>query len=220
MDVTTLEVNGLIEEELLQCERSAYIGASREIDSYYEYLKRNYPAKKWYQVQKTMLERPIGFTFRVWRESRLVLYIKLLMQAGIYRHVSDLVNRNATIFRERKAKARGENDKFRYTTPFKEVELGDSIQTIFIMLVTCLALCSCVMVFEHIKFSVGKKISKIRNTDLSSEISEFVLDLNISQEIWIVYSTFVWFATFHFNGWKLSSGKHQMYVNYAKSVVV
>lgn len=153
MNVTIPQVNELIEEEILQCDRSAYIGASREIDSYYNYLRRHYPTKKWYRVEKTILERPIGFAFKGWRESRMVLCIKLFLEAGIYRHLSDLVNRNTTFLRERTAKERGENEKFVYTTDFKAVQIGDSIQTVFIMLVTCLAGCFCVAVFEFVKYN-------------------------------------------------------------------
>lgn len=43
--ITPSEVNNLVEEEVLQCDKSAYIGAKREIDSYYEYLNRHYPTK-------------------------------------------------------------------------------------------------------------------------------------------------------------------------------
>ncbi|OXA47468.1 hypothetical protein Fcan01_18049 [Folsomia candida] len=72
-------------------------------------------------------------------EGLIHVYIKLFLEAGIYRHVTHLVNRNATPARERNSKMKGKYEKFWYTTPFKAVQLGDSIQTVFILLLTCLA---------------------------------------------------------------------------------
>lgn len=142
----------MIEEEILQCERSAYGGPSGEVNTYYEHLKRNYPAKKWYRGEKTIFTRQVGFIFRVWRESRMLQYFRLFMSSGIYNHVSNQVSLNDTVLRERELKS-GENWKLRYeTSSFQVVKLGGSIQTVFILLVTCLAACFSFLVFEYVKY--------------------------------------------------------------------
>lgn len=111
--VSTNEVNRIIEEEILQCDRSAYFGQSSETDTYLEYLKRNYPAKKWYRGEKTIFERQVGFAFTVWRESRMVRYFNLFMDSGIYNRISNLITLDATLHREREAKL-GQIGKHRY----------------------------------------------------------------------------------------------------------
>ncbi|XP_035713914.1 uncharacterized protein LOC110857739 [Folsomia candida] len=151
-NVTTNEVNRLIEEEILQCERSAYIGPSSEVNAYYDYLTRNYPTKSWYRGEKTIFESLVGFTLRVGRESRMVRYFKMFLDAGIYSQVANQVALDATLLRERKAKF-GNYEKFRYATSFQAVRLGDSIQTTFILLTTCLAVCFCGVVVEYASYN-------------------------------------------------------------------
>lgn len=143
----------MVEEEILKCHRSAYIGPSREVDVYYEYLKRHFPTKKWYRGGKTIFERRFGFMFTVWRESRMVRYFKLFVDSGIYNRVSNQVALNANILREREANL-GKSEKFRYAEmSFKVVQLGDSIQTVFILLAICLGVSCCVVVFECGKYN-------------------------------------------------------------------
>lgn len=144
-------VNGIIEEELLQCERSAYAGLSSEVDPCYDYLRKNYPTKKWYRGEKTIFEVPAGIILLVGRESRVLQYLKLFLSSGIYNQVSDQFTKNETLGRETEAKLE-KHEKFRHAaTSFRVVSLGDSIQTIFILLVACLAACFCLAVIEYVK---------------------------------------------------------------------
>lgn len=148
-----VDINGVIEEEILQCDRSAHIGPSSEVGIYYDYLSRNYPTKKWYRGEKTVFEMPAGFTFQVGKESKMVFYFKLFLQSGIYIRVSNQVKQNATLLKEREAKKRNKDqvmDQFQYVTA---IRLEDNVQTIFILLVICLGLCVCIAVVEYVKYN-------------------------------------------------------------------
>lgn len=134
----------------MQCDRSAYGGPTDEVKPYYEYLKRNYPTKKWYSGEKTIFQKPVAFVLLVWRESRMLQYFKLFLSSGIYHQVTRQVSLNATVFRGREDKVRKKGG-FRYGTSFREVGLDDSIQTIFILLLTCLAGSFCLFSIEYIK---------------------------------------------------------------------
>lgn len=116
-------------------------------------MKRNYPAKKWYSGKKTIFESPVGFILLVWRESRMLQYLKTFLSSGIYSHMSDQLIINATILREREAKLK-KREKLPYAaTSFQVVKLGDSIQTVFILLVTCLAVCLCWFIIEYTEYN-------------------------------------------------------------------
>ncbi|OXA44262.1 hypothetical protein Fcan01_20938 [Folsomia candida] len=112
-NVTAKGVNGIIEEELLKCDKSAYMAPSSEVDTYFEYLKRNYPTKS---------------------------------DSGIYNRELNRVRANATLSRKIEVKL----TKFRYATEVKAVQLGDSIQTIFILHGICLAVSLCLAVLEYL----------------------------------------------------------------------
>lgn len=81
----------------------------------------------------------------------MVRNFKMLMDSGIYTRVSKQVVRNATLLREREAKWE-KDSKFRDDTFFKAVRIGDSVQTVFILLGICLGMCSGLAVFEHVKY--------------------------------------------------------------------
>lgn len=136
----------------MQCDRSAYTGPSSEVDSYYVYLKRNYPTKKWYRGRKTVFERPVGFNFYVRRESRMVKYFKLFFDSGIYSPVSNRIGLNAALLREREGK---DENKFWYSRFATAIRLGDSIQTIFILLAICVLSCVALFVVERGKYNIS-----------------------------------------------------------------
>lgn len=151
-NVTIPRVNGVIEDEILECDKSAFIGESGEVEPYYDYLRRNYPKKKWYRGKNDILTSPIGFSFKVWRESRMMQYFNGFLESGIYNQISNRLTINATILREREAKrgkGKGEGKKGQGHTSYMDVRLEDNIQTVFILLGTCLGVCVLIAGIEY-----------------------------------------------------------------------
>lgn len=135
----------------MQCDRSAYAGESSEVEDYFVYMKGNYPTKKWYRGERIIFIRPARWELEVWRESRMLLYLKLFLSSGIQSFFQRQATQNSTILRQKELK-RGKNWKIRYaTTSFQVVKLSDSIQTISILLLACLLACSCLALIEYVK---------------------------------------------------------------------
>lgn len=182
--VTTREINRVVEDKILQCDRSAYFGQSSEIGPYYEYLKRNYPAKNWYRGAKNIFEGQAGFALHVGRESRMVRYFKLFLESGIYSQISKLVWLNATILRDREVKL-AKDKKFRHSaSSFKVVRLGGSIQTIFILDCICLAACICLGVLEYVKYNKLRIVKSIRSVwTRCKQVIQFKRDRKLPRRI-------------------------------------
>lgn len=79
----------------------------------------------------------------------MVWYFRMFLDSGIYTRASNQIALNDTINREREAKV-GDDEKFR---SFRVVRLSDNIQTVFIVLFTCLASCLGLAIFEYLKFN-------------------------------------------------------------------
>lgn len=89
------EATAGIEEELLLCQKSAYIGYDNDLRAYRDHLHRNYPGTKEFRVTKN----PMNFGFTAWtfginNRHRVVRNFVAVFEMGIYDKVNEYATKN------------------------------------------------------------------------------------------------------------------------------
>lgn len=93
--VDEIDIKAGIEEELLLCQRSAYIGYSDEVRAYRGHLHQSYPRAKEFRVTRNPLYLDfLGWTFGTNNEHKVVRHFVAVIEMGIYDKVVEYANKN------------------------------------------------------------------------------------------------------------------------------
>jgi hypothetical protein len=146
LDQIPIFLSAAIEKELVACERSIFIGERKDLNMELSYLKTNYPRKHFYISNDTFesgWSTPIIWTFKDSKNSKVPLYFKLLLEAGVRDVLLGLRKHNYYLKRR-------VGTKFVQAEMLKVTIIGmsGSIQTIFIITFACLSIATMVFMME------------------------------------------------------------------------
>jgi hypothetical protein len=131
-----------IENELVACERSIFLGESKALNHELSYLKINYPRKYFYISNDTLetgWSKPIVWMFMNSGSSKVPRYFKMLSEAGI-RDVLLGLRKEKYYLKRRSGTQFVQEGMLRG----KSIGMSGSIQTIFIISITCFSVATLV----------------------------------------------------------------------------
>lgn len=145
--LSNTQINLVIEAEIMKCGKSAYLGLNEDIFPYLNHLKKVYPRVKFGLGKQPLPSLHMGWTFGALFETRGSKYFKYLIQAGIYKKISEFGQNNEFVGRTKISKG-GK----RLTAGIQK--LTESLLTVFIALgFGCLAATG-VMLVEISRFKL------------------------------------------------------------------
>jgi hypothetical protein len=81
--VTPTDVNSIVEEEIIQCRKSAYVERTENMDAHWEYYTRNYPTLPFQRGKETVLIQLPGYAVENQGSTNLFQAIMVLRSSGI-----------------------------------------------------------------------------------------------------------------------------------------
>jgi hypothetical protein len=146
----------VIEEELVDCKRSAYVGYKTDISFELEYLRSNYRRQQWQKGEEDIFPQVQSWGFRRHGNSKVPYYLTMIIESGIYRRLEEysrigeyLKRRNIT----RIISCETKSDRI-----VRPLGISGSIQTVFII-------CSIMLPVAFINLS-GEGLSSEENRQL------------------------------------------------------
>jgi hypothetical protein len=116
-----------IEKEISKCGESAYIGPADDLALERMYLSNFYHKQKFYISEGSFLSRMVGWTFTNYGSSKMPIFLKRLVWAGIPKQFSEVQRARDYLRRREGTKAIG---KMNIISP---ISIHGSVQTIFII---------------------------------------------------------------------------------------
>jgi hypothetical protein len=138
------------EKEVVACGRSIFVAELNELQAELLYLQRNYPDRTFYVGNDTIekgTQRKLVWEYTNNGDPKLAEYFRILLQAGIRTHVSNILNHK--LYLERRI---GTAIIKEMETPGGGMDMNGSIQTIFIISAAILLLASSVFLIEFIHY--------------------------------------------------------------------
>ncbi|OXA46243.1 Glutamate receptor ionotropic, delta-2 [Folsomia candida] len=77
---------GKIENEVVQCGKTVFVGKSTELKIEYEFLSRKYPKTKFFTSSEAIQTYPSGVVFKTPWKSLALIRFKIVLEAGIWGH--------------------------------------------------------------------------------------------------------------------------------------
>jgi hypothetical protein len=142
-------LSAAVEEELIACGKSIYIGESKDLERELLYLRSNYPRKGFYMSNDTFEtkgSRPVIWMFRNSARSKAPHYFKLLIEGGIRDGILSLRSHKYYAMRSIGTKLIKEAE----SKMNKSSGMAGSIQTIFLILLYILSFATLVFLAEII----------------------------------------------------------------------
>lgn len=142
-----------IEEELIQCKKSAFIAPLNDVTAYAEYLRMSYPnAKEFHVTRKPLDLHYLAWTFETNTQHKVVRQFVALMEMGTYHKIVEIEYRNrfkkdAKLIKTiaKKVLPEWRQDA---TEPVNKLQLNGSIQTVFIFWGCGKLFASCILLLE------------------------------------------------------------------------
>jgi hypothetical protein len=141
-----LYLSASIEKEIVACERSVFVGESKDVNLELSYLKTNYPRKHFYVSNDTFEDgsfTPVIWLFIDAGNSNVPLYFKLLLEAGVRNVLLGL--RKHKYYLKRRVGTQFVQEEMLIK---ESVGMSGSIQTIFIISIACLSMATLVFLLE------------------------------------------------------------------------
>ncbi|OXA38697.1 hypothetical protein Fcan01_26515 [Folsomia candida] len=116
-----------IEEEVVQCGKTVFVGKSIELKIEYDFLSRKYPKTKFFMSSEAIQTYPSGVVFTSPWKSLALIRLKIALEAGIWGHVEEEELRQRNFNRTPAVSQLGNR------TPSNTATLGGSLVTVFIL---------------------------------------------------------------------------------------
>lgn len=162
-----------IEEEIVECAESVYVAKETEITQYEEHLRQQYPFKVFYSGKKVILKDLVGWGFDCSKNSKILKYYKSFVESGVYDYyyrnysINMMSAERVPISRKIKKKL-FQASKYYEEQRVRKLDLGASINTLFILLMCLLFLAACGFLMENLSIKYCwkcKSKSKTKNTN-------------------------------------------------------
>jgi len=148
----------IIEEEITKCGRTVYADTKEEVEMVFKYLGGYYTETKFFKSHGEIFsrERYLVFPYAT-SDSKLVLYTKLLIEAGIYDKIKEYFITDTR--RHRKGLTLSNRQIIKAVGPPK-ISLRDRINTFFLCIIILLLISALSCMGENLLLFTTKRVSK------------------------------------------------------------
>jgi len=147
---------GAVEEELILCQKSAYLVESNQLE--FKYMSDNYKKKRFYYLRDGFTAKRSVWEFRNLQKSRLPFYFSMFLQSGVYHQLHKL-----KLFKDHLKRRYVTTEIIKRTDKREALDMKSSIQTIFILFLAISLLAKIMFVAEHCYSAFPKLVSSIKH---------------------------------------------------------
>jgi hypothetical protein len=149
-----VKTEALIEQEILQEGKSAFVGTTNEVEFEFKYLSKYYPQlKSKLQVgEGRLLYRAFGWIFSNTGKTCLGQYLKFLVESGIHLKLEEYLSISET--RERVIRTRMNIAKLPQQSSQNAMSIRGRISTVFVLLSFLLVLSSTIFCLEKLSLKI------------------------------------------------------------------
>ncbi|OXA62697.1 hypothetical protein Fcan01_00744 [Folsomia candida] len=127
------KVGQYIEQELVTCGRSAYIGSSSEVGAYHEHLAELHPTIQLYKSKQHVLEYWVGWLFRACSKmSKIKRDFERILESGIYKKRKEYNVTGEWVKRKKFVISKTRNDAS-IKDKVKPLSLQSTVQAVFVL---------------------------------------------------------------------------------------
>jgi len=141
-----------IEEEIIQCNRTALVDRVSTVDNELKYLRQRYPTLPFVKSEETIYHFSRAWTFYKAKFYKLPAHFRLIVESGIYAHVKEFHDRIVHGIRIKALSSNCTDDANVTWSKVAPLKLRDSIQTIFYMCLMVVAMALIVFLFELVYY--------------------------------------------------------------------
>lgn len=156
--LATLWMPSVVEEEIVECGKSAFVDEENQINQLHLYLTRQYKSLTFQKGENIIMEMTVGWSFTNFGSSKLPQTFKLLMEFVIFQKIRKFHDESTSKERIIGTRKIQQTLKFKFEIP-QPMNMNGSIKTIFIIWVVFL-LFSCNFIIlewrKHIFNSIQK----------------------------------------------------------------
>ncbi|OXA64648.1 hypothetical protein Fcan01_00195 [Folsomia candida] len=149
--ITRQIINSAVEEELVACGKSVYVGTGSHIADYKTYLEQQYPFRTFYTGSAPIFAEMRWWSFSCSKDSKILKYFRLFIESGIHQWYAAWQEREGR--KEKLVVSKGIKRKVfvsgTYWELVKRLYLQTSVQTLFQLCAGFLAVAGGVFVYER-----------------------------------------------------------------------